>query len=55
MNTIKTEAEIDAMRTGGRMLATVLELIRKQVRAGMTPKDMSRLAARELDRLGGTL
>jgi methionyl aminopeptidase len=49
----KTATEIDAMRESGRMLATVLQLIKKEVRAGMTPKDVSALAARELERLGG--
>jgi len=49
----KTATEIDAMRESGRMLATVLQLIKKEVKAGMTPKDVSALAARELERLGG--
>lgn len=53
MGTIKTVAEIEAMRESGRMLATVLEHIREQVHAGMTPKDVSQLAAKELERLGG--
>lgn len=41
------------MRESGRMLATVLEKIRREVRAGMTPKDVSALAAKETERLGG--
>lgn len=41
------------MRTSGRMLATVLKLIAQKVEAGMTPKDVSALAAQELSRLGG--
>ncbi len=49
----KTETEIEAMRTSGRILAQVLEKIRREVRAGMTPKDMSTLAAVETERLGG--
>jgi methionyl aminopeptidase len=53
MNTLKTDTEIDAMREGGRMLATVLDMIRRKVRAGMTPKDVSKMAAQELGRLGG--
>jgi methionyl aminopeptidase len=53
MSTIKTDAEIAAMRESGRMLATVLQLIKHTVHAGMTPKDISALAAKELDRLGG--
>jgi methionyl aminopeptidase len=35
------------------MLATVLELLRKECAAGRTPKQMSALAAAELRRLGG--
>jgi methionyl aminopeptidase len=54
MISIKTEAEIAAMRKSGRMLATVLEYIRTYVQAGMTPKDVSLVAAKELERLGGT-
>jgi methionyl aminopeptidase len=49
----KTPNEIAAMRESGRILATILQLIRKKVTAGMTPKDMSALAARELQKLGG--
>jgi len=48
----KTPAEIAAMRESGRMLATILQLIRKKVTAGMTPKDISALAARELEKFG---
>jgi methionyl aminopeptidase len=49
----KSPAEIQYMRESGRMLATVLQLIKREVRADMTPKDVSALAARELTRLGG--
>lgn len=51
--TPKTEQEIAAMRESGRMLATVLELLKKETKAGLTPKDMSALAKKELARLGG--
>jgi methionyl aminopeptidase len=51
--TPKTEQEIAAMRESGRMLATVLELLKKETRAGLTPKDMSAIAKKELARLGG--
>jgi methionyl aminopeptidase len=51
--TIKTEAEIDAMRESGRMLATVLALMEEKAKEGMTPKDMSALARQELKALGG--
>lgn len=49
----KTPAEIAAMREGGKMLATVLAYLRKTGEAGMTPKDLTVLAARELKSLGG--
>lgn len=51
--TIKRPDEIAAMRESGRMLATVLQHIRNSVVEGMTPKDISRLAAVELKKLGG--
>jgi methionyl aminopeptidase len=51
---LKTESELAAMRESGRMLATVLQLIKRHVKAGMTPKNVSALAAKELERLGGT-
>lgn len=50
---IKSPAEVDAMREGGRMLATVLELMRRECVPGRTPKEMARIAAQELKRLGG--
>lgn len=53
MITIKKPAEIEAMREGGRMLAVVLEEMRKQARSGLTPKDMSAIASQKLRELGG--
>lgn len=53
MGAILTADEITAMRESGRMLATILEFIRSNVTAGMTPKDVSKLAAAELEKLGG--
>lgn len=53
MINIKTEAEITAMREGGRMLAQVLALMRREAAPGKTPQDMSALARAELKRLGG--
>lgn len=51
--TPKTEQEIAAMRESGRMLATVLDVLKKEAKAGLTPKDMSAIAKKELARLGG--
>lgn len=50
---IKTPAQIDAMRRGGKILAQVLYKLHKETAAGKTPKDMSLIAAKELKRLGG--
>jgi methionyl aminopeptidase len=49
----KTEIEIAAMRESGRMLATVLQVMREQAKPGLTPKDMSDIAKKELKTLGG--
>ncbi len=49
----KTNTELHYMRRSGQMLATILDLIKREVKAGMTPKDVSALATRELQRLGG--
>lgn len=51
--TPKTEAEIEAMRESGRMLATVLQVLKDTCTAGTTPKDMSAIAKKELQALGG--
>lgn len=53
INAIKTEAEIEALREGGHMLATILDLIRSTCKPGDTPQDMSVLARQKLDELGG--
>lgn len=50
---IKTESEIAAMRQSGRMLASVLELMRAECAPGKTPKQMAALAERKLQKLGG--
>lgn len=53
MTRVKTDAEIAAMRTSGHMLATVLNILRKQIKAGLTTKDLADMAAQELETLGG--
>ncbi|HSW98748.1 MAG TPA: type I methionyl aminopeptidase [Candidatus Saccharimonadales bacterium] len=53
MSRVKTESEIAALRESGHMLATVLELMRREAKSGVSPKDMAMLAKKELDRLGG--
>jgi methionyl aminopeptidase len=49
----KTESEIAAMRESGRMLATVLQVLRERTTEGLTPQDMSAIARKELQALGG--
>ncbi len=44
MITIKTPAQIEKMRESGRLTKNVLELIGREIRAGMTTKDIDRLA-----------
>ena len=41
------------MRESGRMLATVLQVLKKQAAVGMTTKDLANIAAGELKSLGG--
>lgn len=50
---IKTDAEIEAMRESGRLLATVLNLLRSKLVAGISTKQLSDLAAKEIIALGG--
>lgn len=50
---IKTEAEIEAMRTSGAILAKVLKLVQDSAKAGMSTKDLADIAAKELKSLGG--
>ena len=49
---IKSNREIAIMRQAGRMVATVLEILTRQVRPGMKTKELDDTAARELKRLG---
>lgn len=53
MTRVKTPAELDAMRTSGQMLATVLEYLKPHVKPGISTKELADLAAAELKRLGG--
>jgi methionyl aminopeptidase len=53
MTRIKTATEIAAMRESGRMLATVLELLKTKLEVGQSTKQLSDIAAAELKKLGG--
>ena len=50
---IKTANEITAMRESGRMLATVLSMLKGEVVAGITTKKLADSATQELKALGG--
>jgi methionyl aminopeptidase len=49
---IKSDQEIAVMRQAGRIVATVLEILKSQVRDGMKTKELDIIAAREIKRLG---
>lgn len=53
MTTVKTPQEIAAMRTSGKMLATILQLVNRAVEPGVTTKYLADLARKELEALGG--
>jgi methionyl aminopeptidase len=53
MTRVKTAEEIANMRESGRMLAIVLRELQRKTKAGVTPQEMSALAAAELKALGG--
>ncbi len=54
MTAVKSKAEIEAMRVSGRLLATVLATLKEALEPGMTTKDLSEMAKRELRGTGGT-
>ncbi len=49
---IKSDQEIAIMRQAGRIVATILEVIKLQVRPGMKTEELDIIAAGELERLG---
>lgn len=49
---IKTDQEIEAMRTGGQILASILEKLRLEVSPAVATKTIANAAARELRALG---
>jgi len=48
----KTPAEIEAMREGGRILATIFDGLKKQVRAGVSELELDAWTEKEITRLG---
>lgn len=53
MTRVKTKREIDAMRQGGHMLASVLQTLREHTKPGITTQALADIAAKELKALGG--
>lgn len=53
MTKIKTQKEIESMRTAGRMLATVLDKVQSETKQGMSTGDLAAIAKAELKSLGG--
>lgn len=49
----KSEREIALMRQAGKIVASVLELLKTQVRAGMKTKELDNIAEQEVKKLGG--
>ncbi len=50
---VKSTTEIQAMRESGRMLAVVLDILKKRLEVGMTTMDLNLIASQELKALGG--
>ena len=50
--TIKSPRELDSMREAGRVVASVIALLREAVRPGMRTKELDAIAAREIKRMG---
>lgn len=50
---IKSEREISEMRRAGRIVAMVLEKMKRELKPGMKTRELDEIAARELARLGG--
>ena len=54
MITIKTDAEIALMRESGRLTKNVLDLIGREIRVGMTTKDLDKIAYDYIKSCGAT-
>ena len=49
---VKSDQEMATMRQAGRIVATILEVLKLQVRPGMKTEELDVIAAREVERLG---
>lgn len=48
---VKSESEVAIMRQAGRIVASVLEILKKELRVGMTTKKLDNIAIREIENL----
>jgi methionyl aminopeptidase len=51
---LKTDSQIQAMREGGKLLATIFEGLKKQVYVGISERELDAWVANEIKRLGAT-
>jgi methionyl aminopeptidase len=51
---VKSPSEIAAMRRAGMVVASVLKILSREIRAGMTTRQLDDIAVRELARYGAT-
>ncbi|MFC1931680.1 type I methionyl aminopeptidase [Chloroflexota bacterium] len=49
---IKTDEEITAMREAGKIVAEILEILKKQIKPGMETRELDVIAAKELEKRG---
>lgn len=52
MSQKKTDQEIEAMREGGRLLATIFDGLKKQIKPGVSEKELDAWVEREIKALG---
>lgn len=52
MGKAKTPTELQAMREGGRLLATIFDSLKKQVTAGISERELDRWVEREIKAMG---
>lgn len=48
----KTDQEIELMRAGGQMLGQILNSLKEEVKPGVTPKQIAKIAARHIQEAG---
>jgi len=54
MTKVKTPQEIENMRKSGQILATILDEVEGQLKAGITTEEINTIAAKKLKKLGGS-